>query len=177
MFNSVSHVQNELILWVIWEKIKSFESYSILSVILKKNQSLNHIEKGFNSLRHVRKKGSIVRVMFYFKKKFNSLSQIKESSRKRVQFFGSQKKIQFFESHKKGFNSLNHEKEGSILWVIIQKRVQFFESVGEKKFTSLSHIAKKSILWVVQKKVQFLETCKIGPIRWVIWKGSKGMNS
>ena len=109
------HVKEGSILWVILKK----RGDNSLSHIQKGFNSLESSQKGFKSLRHHVKESSILWVIF--KKEFNSLSHLK-----------------------KGFSSRHHDKEGSILWVIFffkkPKGWQFFESYFQKK--------KGSILWV-----------------------------
>ena len=100
--------------------------------------------------------------------------QFFESYSKKVQFFEfffSKKKSIYWDIWKKVFNSLSHiqkkvfnswsniEKKGSILRVILKRRVQFCESFFQKeKFNSWSHIQqKKSIsLGHIEKKFSSL---------------------
>ena len=172
-FNSLSHTfKKTLVLWVIF--IKKFNS---LSDILKKGfKSLRHIQeiKRFNSknisILCVGFTNSILWVFFYwwknfeswkkgsislnqkFSKKFKYLSHVK----KKVQFFDV-KKVQVFESWK---------KEGTVLWVKLRKKVQFFESYIQQKNSILWVISKKgsilSILWVFffKKKNSILKLFK-----------------
>ena len=158
-------------------KIQFSKSYSQNLWVIKKINSLSHIQKKNSiSLSHVEKKGSIsmshvekTRVQFLWvmlkKQGFNSVSHVIL----RVQFCESYwKKVSILQvisknsldhvvkkfnslSHvTKKFNSLRHvKKEGTILWVT------FFFS----RFYSLSHVKKEgSILWVMLK-VQLLESC------------------
>ena len=119
----------------------------------------------------------MLRVMFVKKKLF-------VSHWKKNQFFESVKRVQFVESYS--------TKKSSILRVLSEKGVQFFESY-QKEFNSLSHIRKKefnsfshfffekkkgSILWVIFKKVQFCESnSKKKSILWIITLFLNGFNS
>ena len=85
-------------------------------------------------------------------------------------------------------------KESWILWVIFEKKVQFFDlcqnlrekdqslrHIQEKRFNSLRHIpkTKSSILWVnIQKKVQFFESsCKKERFNFYDSSWKEGFNS
>ena len=91
----------------------------------------------------------------------------------------SRKWDRFIESYstKSEFDSLSHsqKKRGSILWIILNKKVQFFESYSfwkkgqffesysEKVFNSLTHIKKKTHTQFFEsywrkKKIQFFES-------------------
>ena len=156
MFNTVSHV----------EKNEGFNSLShvepkgsILWVILKRGFQFCELyflkEKWFNSLNHVQKVGSISMSQCW-RKGFNSLSHVE----------------------KEGFNSLSHvEQKGSILWVMLNRRVQFCQSFWKEGFNSVSLIKKKgSIQWIIffekfnswsqnQKKVSMLRVFLFFPIK------------
>ena len=111
----------------------SWSNVSILCVIWKKKVfiSLRHIQrKGFNSLRHIQRKR--VQLFAYLKKGLKSLTHIKK------------------------FNSLSHTKKTPILWLILNKKVQFFEP----------YLKKSSILWVLKKSVLRV---KKGSILWVMF--------
>ena len=148
-------------------KIQFFESYfakgSILWVIFQKEfNSVSHIRKNrFNLLSHIRKKSSILWVLFkkvllfepifllmvqfsethfkknsilwlIFQKEFNSLRHIS----KRIRLFVSccKEGFNFIESRwKEGFNSV----------ILKEKKVQFFASYCKKGFNSLSHTEKR----------------------------------
>ena len=146
----------------------------------------------------LKKKGSILWLIF-FGKKFSESCSKKKKSMLRVIF---NKRVQFCESYsKKRFNSVNDiqetkgsilcvifkkkdsiwwielEKKYSILWVILnQKEVQFLKVIF---FFSFLFFLKKnqvyescseegSILRVMSKKNSFFESCKKGSILWVI---------
>ena len=164
--NSLSQIIKGSILWVLIEK-QFFESYLKQGSIL-----LSHIEKQerFNSSSHVKKSFNFEFYFFFFlKKKFKfmtifqpQISFSESHSRKWDRFIESC-------SNKSEFDSLSHsqKKRGSILWIILNKKVQFFESYS----------SKNSILWVKlkEKKVQFFESySKRGSILWLIFnkKGS-----
>ena len=177
------------VLWVIVSK------GSILWVTLQKFNSLSHNfeKKSCNSVSHIfEKKKSVLWVVSrvidkvsilwvnFFRKnrvifinKFNSLSRVHQ--KKKVQNFESCQKERFKSlSHiwknsilwvvlEKKLNFLVHtSKKSSILWGILPKRVQFFESHFQKEFSSLSHI---------HQKVQFFDSFSKKSILWVIcWK-------
>ena len=118
---------------------------------------------------------------------------------RRVQFFESFWKEGFnsvsYFLKEKWFNSLNHVqkvgsismsqcwRKSSILWVMLNRRVQFFESCWTEGFNSFSHVEQKgSILWVMLKRrVQFCQSFwkegfnsvslikKKGSIQWIIF--------
>ena len=166
-WNSSSNVQKKRFIFLshIWKKktVLSVIFWKIFESYPKKDQFLESCSK--------KKKGWILWVMFFWKKKhalsrifgkkkFNSLSQIQKSgfnSLSNVEKKGSismsyvKRKIQFCEScWKEGFNSLNYifcfwKNSGSR-----SKRVQLFDSFS-KKVNSLSQI-KNLILWVILKK-------------------------
>ena len=108
---------------------------SSLWVIFKKTgfNSLSRSTKGFNSLRHIRKRG------------FNSSSHIE----KKKQFFESlwEKRFNSLSNFEKRFNSLSHFETSPILWVIFKKK----DSIPRVK------LKKGSILCVIFEKrdVQF----------------------
>ena len=167
-FNSVSYIQkNQFLETSVKKKVGFFESYfflkknsilwvvseksSILWVVLLKSSirwvmwkkrfnSFNHIGKRFNSVGHIQEKGSIH--WDILKKKFNSSSQVEKTK-------------QFFTSESKNFHSLRLLlTQGSILWVILLEKVQFFESILRKLgLNSLSPFLEiRFNFWVNQKK-------------------------
>ena len=89
---------------------------------------------------------------------------------KNIQFIESLKKkrVQFFESWKRRFYSLSDNSIRFNSLSQLEKKVHFFEWHWKELIKFFESC---------RKKVQFLESCKIGPIRWIIWKGSKGLNS
>ena len=140
-----------------WKKSVQFcELYS-----KKRFNSVNEIQKKFNSLSHFFWKNLIrfksvshkkVKLFdFFLVKKTKSLSHvIKKGSILRVILKKSLSHIE-----KKKFSSLYRIfGESSILWVVFffwqNSKIQFFDSCSKKK---------KSILRVMLKKVQFIESC------------------
>ena len=172
-FNSSSHIEKILILWVILKKFY-WEKFNSSSHILKRVQFFEkYFEEGFNSVSRIEK--SVQFCESYWKKdefcglaskrKFNSVSYFYwwknfESWKKKGSISLNQKisKVQVSESCKKG----------SILWVISRK-VQVLESwkkegtmlsvkLSKKKSLVLWVIfsTKSSILWVISKKGSIL---------------------
>ena len=163
MFNSLNHMKKLLcesyskksvkILWVTLENKEG----SILRVIFKKVQFFYYVQKKKKTIHWV-----------IGKKGFNSLSH-----KKWVQFFElflKRKKVQFFETC---------SKVGSILCVMLNRRVQYCVSCWTEGFNSLSHVEQKgSILWVMlNRRVQFFESCwtEVGSILCVIFKKSSSL--
>ena len=113
-FNSLSHLEKEVQFFESYSRKERFKSASHnqemrssnLRVILKKRVQFfeSYWERGFNSLSHIEKEGSILWVTF--KKKFNSFDSYRS------------KNVQFSESY--FLNSILWVilKRGSILWVI-----------------------------------------------------------
>ena len=149
-FNSLSHIEKRL-----FQKgsIPFFKSHS-LSLFLTHGSILwvifldqmfqffaSYERKRCSTLRHIQRKG------------FNSLRRIE---RKRVQLFAYLKKGLKSLTHIKKFNSLSHTKKTPILWLILNKKVQFFEP----------YLKKSSILWVLKKSVLRV---KKGSILWVMF--------
>ena len=171
MFNSVSPIQKNSILWVKW-KNQIFESYW-KEKLKKKSNSLSHTEKKssnfwlilnkFNSLSHFKKvqffesskKSPILWVIFsviFLKRTFKSVS-ITKSPILRIQFL-----IQTILWKKETGSILSaFFSKVQIYWVILKKGVQFFESYSKKVqfFGSYGKIQ----FWVFfhKKKVHFLE--------------------
>ena len=187
-FNPLSHC---------WKKkrVQFFESFfqgSILWVIFP--DRINHFceskflqnkfyescwKNGFNSVSHVKQKGSILWVMSKKKKRFNSVSYIQKKSILGVIFtffvqnilwviflqkrFNSVSqnfwKVQNSFNHieKKKFNSVGHiQEKGSIHWDLLKKKVQFFESSWKRKETILYfRIKRSSTLWVFSFDTRF----------------------
>ena len=110
MFNSLS-LNSKTILWIIFKT-------------------------GFNSLSHIEKKISILRVMW-----------------RKVQFW-VKKKVQFFDSFNQNFNWVTFKKMGSIHWVVFEKKKEFdFLSHTQKEIQFFeSYLKQDSILWVTLKK-------------------------
>ena len=150
-------------------------SISMTHVEKKGSISLSHVEKRFNSLSHIRKKGSILWVRFFFEKTI--LWVISKSS---ILWVILKKTLNFWVIFKERKDSILWVifKKGSILWVVFivksfnsvshslflgekrfnsvshnRKRVQFIETYWKRGFDSLSHILKKgSMLGVILEK-------------------------
>ena len=121
----------------------------------------------FNSVSHIGKEGSILRVKLKkrvqcfesysilwvkLKKKTSVLNSVSRIEKGKVQFSESYLQSSILLSHifkKKKINTLSHFRKSSILWVIFEKSdVQFFASL-KKRFNSLWHVQKEgSILRV-----------------------------
>ena len=133
LFNSLRHIQR-LKVSILWVKLNN----SNLWVLLKRKSIL---EKRFNFFES-------------YWKKINSLSQTK-----RFNSLSHHKKSNSLDQSWEKFNSLKEKKKGailsavflkgSILWVILKKEVQFFESYE-----------KKNQFWdFFEKKVSFFLNC------------------
>ena len=115
-------------------------------------------------------------------KRFNSWSHIQKRV---VQFCESySKNIQFFALYfwRNSISTLSHVK-CSILWVILKRKAQFFESCSKQGQSFLSDIAEKGLKirkksnplsYIRKKKVQFFGSCKTESSihRVNFWKGS-----
>ena len=168
-FNSVGHIQEKgSIHWDILKK-----RFNSSSQVEKRKQFFTSESKKFplfetsfdtrfNSLSHSARKSLILRVIF---------------EKIRAQFFESYSRnpIQFFESIKKKsilWVMLENNK-GSILRVILKRRVHFCEWKEGFNSVSLFRFKKSSILRVILKKeIQFFESCSKSSTLWVIKRGS-----
>ena len=167
------------ILWVIFKKNSARhireKRCSILCVKLKKRfnalsqfQIFESYSKNFNSLSHMKRFKKVEFSVIFVKTIFNNDSILWVTFNKRGTILWKTKNIQFIESLK-WFNSSSHEKENSILWVILKKRfnvlshIQVFESnwrnqslvlwvVFKKKKNSLNHTYKVQSQWVTFSK-------------------------
>ena len=182
-FNSLSQFsrQDQSFLWV-----KIFVK-QILWVMLKKWVQFCEScqKKGFNSVSHVKKKGSILWVIFkknqflesfllffLFKTFFESFFFFLKKKRFNSVSHNFWKVQNSFNHIEKKFNSVGHiQEKGSIHWDLLKKKVQFFESSWKRKETILYfRIKRSSTLWVFSfdtrfnslshssRKVQFFES-------------------
>ena len=126
------------------------------------------------SFLRVSKKQSLSQISSKKKKAFNSLSYFLQSSILGVNFFWEKGSILVGISKKVLFLS-QIRKEGSILWVILKKKLKFLShNQKKKKFNSLSHISvshteKKSASHNSKKRFNSLNQTK-SSILWVILK-------
>ena len=157
MFNSVRHK---------FEKKRC----SILCVKLKKRfnalsqfQIFESYSKIFNSSSHMKRFKKVEFSVILVKTIFNNDSILWVTFNKRGTILWKTKNIQFIESLK-WFNSSSHEKENSILWVILKKRfnvlshIQVFESNWRNQSLVLWVVFKKKILWIILIKFNLNES-------------------
>ena len=187
----------------IFKKVPFFET--VFFFFLKKNHSLHHFLRKFNSLSHnflervqcfdyfsdknfqflsripkKKKKGSILWVKFK-KRSFKSLSNFSRRFNSPSLFKQS---FQFFASCSKKkriqfFASYSKTKDSILCVVFKEKRVQFFASYSKKKgWNSLRRIWKKSwILWLILKKNQLFESWKNNSLSNFQWVILENTNS
>ena len=171
-FKSSSHLYKGSILWLLWVIFE--ENKSILQVIIQKFLWVVFENERFNSVSHIGKEGSILRVKL--KKRvqcFESYSilwvKLKKKKKKT-----SVPLILWVVLTKERFNSLNHtykvqsfwvtfskKRESSILWVTLEK-IQFFESYSRKV--------------IIFKKVQFFASF-FKKVQFIVTWSKRGFNS
>ena len=154
-FNSSNRIQKKKIS-MLKKKVIFKKTSSILWVVLKKKTVLWVVfvlQKKFHFESHSEKKGSILRVIFFgkniLKRRFKSVSHKKSNSlsfflvKKPSLWVMLQRRVQFFESYWKN------------LWVILKKKkVQFFVSYFWWKLNSLSRF----FFWQKNSKIQFCDS-------------------